>query len=115
MLHVAIAFKGHHKNSDAETLYTGHDAVEALRVAQNPPQGFATVHVFRNLVPWKRCPVIGGVVAPEIVEEAPADVPPADAPPADAPPAEVAPVEQTAEAPLELASDDKPAAPRRKN
>ncbi len=111
MLHVAIAFKGHHKNSEAETIYTGHDAIEALRVAQNPPAGFATVHIFRNLVPWKRCPVVGGIAAPAIVEEVPAAAPQIAEAPAAAPP-----VEEVPEAPLELASEAPAAsAARRKN
>jgi hypothetical protein len=71
MLVITIAFKGHSKTSEAEGLYVGHDVEEALRIAKNPPPGFQTVHVYRNLVPFKRCPVISAPVV--ATPEAPAE------------------------------------------
>jgi len=85
MLVITIAFKGHSKTSAAESLYVGHDVEEALRIAKNPPAGFQTVHVFRNLVPFKKCPVVSVEAPAPVVEEIPAPPAPEEIPAEETP------------------------------
>ena len=110
MLTLTIGFKGHHKSSEAQCLYAGHDADEALRIAKNPPAGFATCHIFKHLVPVKRIPQLAPVDAAPQETAAPEPAPVDDSPPADAPPEEApdAPADAPPEEAPQLLMEDRP-------
>ena len=54
MFAITIGFRTPHRGSEAAALYVGHDAAEALRIAQSNPPGFAMCQVFKNPTPAKR-------------------------------------------------------------
>jgi hypothetical protein len=95
MLAITLGYATRGSQAKPTVLYAGRDASAATAALLNLPDGIVRAELFKH---------------PQVTRRF---FKPAETPPADVPPAEVAPVEETAEAPLELASDDKPSAPRR--
>jgi hypothetical protein len=110
MLAITLGYATRGSQSEPTVLYAGRDASAATAALLNLPDGIVRAEMYKHPQVTRRFFKPAETAAPAIVEEVPAD-----APPADVPPEKVAPVEEAPEAPLELASDDKPAAPRRKN